>query len=130
MKAFTSFFGFIPTEEMDISNIELFKAGLFRRLIPVDDLGQIKDCLANRYEYGDDSVYIIEGEMYYGVNNNQTCTKIYMSLDRIEKWAKEYFNDRDHLVPDFLKNINFDWKDLKQGATKLMTHDWDDNVFF
>ena len=38
MKAITSFFGFIPTEEIEFSKSDLFKAGLFRRLIPVDDL--------------------------------------------------------------------------------------------
>ena len=41
MKALTSFFGFIPTAEIEISGGELFKAGLFRRLIPVDNLAQI-----------------------------------------------------------------------------------------
>ena len=77
MKAFTSFFGFIPTEENQFSIVDLFKAGLFRRLIPVDDLSRVSDCLTNRKEYTNG--YLEEENIFYGIDNeNKTsCAEIY-----------------------------------------------------
>ena len=51
-------------------------------------------------------------------------------MNKIEHWATDFFKKEHDILPIFLKNIDFDWKNLKQSASYFLTHDWDDNVFF